>query len=238
MTDAALVTGASSGIGLAVAEKLLEMDYEVYGIGRDFSKAEIRDKRFHCSEFDLLHTEELLGYLKKLPKENLKVVINNAGCAYYGLHEEMNVEMIQKMIRTDLEVPEIIAGNLIRTLRKNRGWLMNISSVTALGSSTHAAAYGSAKAGLLHFSRTLFDENRKYGMKVCCIMPDLTESGLYRNAGFTTSDNREERLEPQDIASVVEYLLNLPEGVVMPEIVIRPQKNKIIRNENSFKCKK
>lgn len=224
--NSALVTGASSGIGKAIAQMLAKEGYEVYGIGRNFPKLEFP---FHAVTMDLLKTNALTAFLKILDQENLKIVINCAGCAYYGLHEEMNEKKIREMIRLNLEVPEIITNQTIRALRKNQGWLVNVASVSGMEPSAHAACYGSTKAGLIHFTKTIFNENRKYGVKAVCLIPDLANTKLYRNADFMVSDQKEERLEPEDIADTLKYILSLPEGVVIPEVVIRPQKNRIIR---------
>ena len=85
MTQTALVTGASSGIGQAIAQRLLEHGYEVYGIGRDFSACTlIGHAQFHTVVLDLLDTPALLAFLETLPKDNLSVLVNSAGCAWYG----------------------------------------------------------------------------------------------------------------------------------------------------------
>mgnify|MGYP002626811941 CR=1 FL=1 len=99
-------------------------------------------------------------------KEDISVLINCAGVAYYGLFEEIKIENIQEMVRTNLEVPMILTRLLLRDLKKNKGFLINISSVTALSSNPHGIAYGATKAGLSSFSKSLFDEARKYGIKV------------------------------------------------------------------------
>lgn len=225
LKETALVTGASGGIGRSIAEMLVEEGYDVYGIGRNFQE----NVPFHEVRMDLLKEKELTEFLHSFDQKNLKIVVNNAGCAYYGLHEEMNDSGIREMLRLNLEVPEIITNHVIRTLRRNQGWLVNVASVSGLSPSTHAAAYGSSKAGLIHFTKTIYEENRKYGMKAVCLIPDLTDTGLYRNADFTVSGKRDECLKPEDVSESLRYILHLPQGVTMEEIVIRPQKNRIVR---------
>lgn len=227
LKEKALVTGASHGIGRAIAEMLVTEGYDVYGTGRTFDQP----SSFHEVKMDLLDERELSAFLNEFDQKNLKIVVNNAGCAYYGLHEEMNEKKIREMVRLNLEVPEIITNKTLRALKKNQGWLVNIASVSGLSPSTHAAVYGSSKAGLIHFTKTIYEENRKYGLKAVCLIPDLTDTDLYRHADFTVSEKRDERLEPQDVADALQYVLHLPEGVTMEEIVIRPQKNRIIRKK-------
>lgn len=230
MTHTALVTGASSGIGQAIAQRLLEHGYEVYGIGRDFSACTLTGHaQFHTVVLDLLDTPALLAFLETLPKDNLSVLVNSAGCAWYGPHETLSAKAIQTMTRVNLETPILLCGKLLRTLKQNHGTIINIASVTALETSTHGAAYGALKAGLVHFSRTLFEEHRKSGLKVSVILPDMTDTALYRNADFGPDLTEGAYLSPEDTADAVMTVLNAREGTVLSEIVLRPQYRRIHR---------
>lgn len=230
MSQIALVTGASSGIGQAIAQRLLEHGYEVYGIGRDFSACTVTGHaQFHKVVLDLLDTPALLAFLETLPNDSLSVLINSAGCAWYGPHETLSVEAIQTMTRVNLETPILLCGKLLRTLKQNHGTIINIASVTALETSTHGAAYGALKAGLVHFSRTLFEEHRKSGLKVSVILPDMTDTALYRNADFGPDLTEGAYLSPEDTADAVMSVLTAREGTVLSEIVLRPQYRRIHR---------
>ena len=231
MSQIALVTGASSGIGQAIAQRLLEHGYEVYGIGRDFSACPLREHPlFHETSLDLLDTPALLAFLERLPKDNLTLLVNSAGCAWYGPHETLSVEAIQTMTRVNLETPILLCGKLLRPLKQNHGTIINIASVTALETSTHGAAYGALKAGLVHFSRTLFEEHRKSGLKVTVILPDMTDTALYRNADFGPDRSEGAFLLPEDTADAVMSVLSARKGTVLSEIVLRPQYRRISRN--------
>ena len=272
MQKKALVTGASSGIGLAIAEKLVQEGYEVYGLGRDFSKsgknkadmklqvdvdlptdtnlqvdtdlrADINCKvdrlnddeshmntRFHKITCDLCNTQKLIETIQSINKDHdISLLINNAGVGYYGLHEELNPQKISQMVRTNLEAPMIITNLLLRDLKKNAGIIVNTSSVTAGKSNPHGCAYGATKAGLTSFSHSLFDEARKYGVKVINIEPDMTATNLYRNADFTADEDAEARLLPEEIADAVWYAVSQREGLVVTDIVVKPQLHRIKR---------
>lgn len=225
-----LLTGASSGIGLAVTKMLLsEGSYEIYGIGRHF-KEPIDDPLFHPIVLDLTDEAALEAAAKEIRKRGpLNVLINNAGTAYYGLHEEMNPKKIQVMVRTNLEVPLILTQLFLRDLKKVHGTVINISSVTAQGPAPHGAAYGATKAGLLSFSRSLFEEARKSGVRVTAILPDMTATNLYRNASFKASEEPGCSLSPEDIAHAVRFILLERQGLTVPELVLRPQLHRIDR---------
>ena len=76
----------------------------------------------------------------------------------------------------------IITNLLLRDLKKNKGTIINISSITAGKANPHGCAYGATKAGLTSFSHSLFEEARKYGVRVVNLEPDMTDTKLYRNA--------------------------------------------------------
>lgn len=254
----ALVTGASSGIGRAISARLLALGYEVYGIGRQFpaellkpssnvadlhagtrsqtpSAPEELPAAFHPIVCDLLDTKKLPGVVAALQKEwkqekrTLALLVNNAGTAYYGLHEEIRADGISEMVRVNLEVPMLLTQQLLRTLKQNHGAIINISSVTAIGSNPHGVAYGATKAGLLSFSRSLFDEARKYGVRVTAILPDMTDTQLYRHADFEADPAMDAHLEAEDVADAVEYALTTRAGTCVPEIILRPQLHRIMK---------
>ena len=133
------------------------------------------------------------------------------------------------MVRTNLEAPMIITNLLLRDLKKNAGIIVNTSSVTAGKSNPHGCAYGATKAGLTSFSHSLFDEARKYGVKVINIEPDMTATNLYRNADFAADEDAEARLLPEEIADAVWYAVSQREGLVVTDIVLKPQLHRIKR---------
>lgn len=228
----AIVTGASSGIGREIAKVLCGMEYEVYGIGRNFEQgaAEEQKGRFHPVVCDLLDTPKLCGAVKEIAADgSVQLLVNNAGAAYYGLHEELNPRKISEMVRTNLEAPMILAQQLLRDLKKNKGCIVNIESVTACQSNPHGCAYGATKAGLHSFSHSLFDEARKYGVSVVSISPDMTKTALYRNADFTVGEETESYLLPEEVAQAVAFVLRQREGLVVSEITLRPQLHRIAK---------
>ena len=257
--EAAIVTGASSGIGAAISARLCKMGYEVFGIGRSFGSSfaeqfpDVADNPlFHAVVCDLLDTEKMLKLVRGIVAEagadvadraavremvgavkscfgNVTLLVNNAGSAYYGLHEELSPKKIQEMVRTDLEVPMILSQQLLRGFKKNKGCIVNIASVTAQQSNPHGCAYGAVKAGLASFSRSLFDEARKYGVRVAVVSPDMTKTELYRNADFTVGEETESYLLPQDVADAVAYIVEQREGVAVSEVTLRPQYHRIRR---------
>ena len=243
--EAAIVTGASSGIGAAISRKLCGLGYEVFGFGREFEKSGlVETDSFHPIVCDLLDTDRLCACVKEIASHHpVHILVNNAGVGYYGLHEELSPAKIKALVRTNLELPMILAQQLLRHFKKNAGVIINISSVTASGSNPHGCAYGATKAGLTSFSHSLFDEARKYGVKVVTIAPDMTKTDLYRNADFREGDEAESYLLPEEVADAVEFVLDQRAGVVVSDISLKPQFHRIkrknpadgIKNERSGK---
>ncbi len=229
----ALVTGASSGIGAAICARLIEDGYTVYGIGRDFSSCPVFSASFHRLTIDLRETTRLADRLKSLlPVQEISLLVNCAGVAYYGPHETISPEKIHEMLAVNLEAPLILTQMFLRGLKARRGTIVNISSVTASSrNNTHGCAYGATKAALTSFGLSLFEECRKSGVRVVTLQPDLTETSLYRNADFQTAPEEDARLLPDETADALMYLLHLRSGVVVTEMTIRPQKNRICRKE-------
>ena len=234
---AAIVTGATSGIGLAISQALIESGYQVFGIGRDFTRPDFQkwyktvpENTFRSIELDLAKTDALAPIIKYIQAQaDVRLLVNNAGCAYYGLHEEVSPAKISEMVRVNLEVPMILTQLLLRQFKQNKGCIVNISSVTASSVNPHGCAYGATKAGLSGFSRSLFEEARKYGVRVVTISPDMTDTRLYRNADFETDVDREAYLDPQDVANAVLFALQQPDHVDVGELTLRPQKHRIAR---------
>ena len=224
----AIVTGASSGIGKAICRQLAANGWLVYGIGRSFNQSDdiAGIERIVC---DITDTVKLIKTIKEINKNHdISLLINNAGVGFYALHEELNPVKISQMVRTNLEAPMIITNLLLRDLKKNKGTI-NISSITAEKTNPHGCAYGATKAGLTSFSHSLFEEARKYGVRVVNIEPDMTDTNLYRNADFTVDENEAARIQPNEVAEAVLYVLGQREGLVMTDITIRPQLHRIAR---------
>ena len=212
----AVVTGSTSGIGKAVADLLESRGFTV--IRADRSVADLRD---------IDSITKAYGQIAKTHKP--AVLVNAAGCAYYGLHEYVTPKQIKEMCDVNLTSPLIITNLMLPSIREQKGYIFNISSVSAVNVNTHGAAYGATKAGLDSFGKSLWAEVRKHGVRVVNIRPDMTRTDLYRNADFEASSEIGAALDPEDVARAVATVLDMKEGTVITEMTITPQYMKIQR---------
>lgn len=225
-----LITGASSGIGLATALRLASEGYEIYGIGRTFDETKDYSEAFHRFSCDITDTKALKKTLQDiramLNSPAPDILIHSAGVGLYGLQETLELCDLQALIRTNLEAPILITTEFLGFMKQRKsGHIFFLSSVTAKKSNTYGCAYGATKAGLLSFANSLFDEARKNNIKVTTLLPDMTQSKLYRNADFTADEAA--CLYPEDIADTVSYILSCGEHLNITELTIQPQKHRI-----------
>ena len=225
MKKIALITGASSGIGKACVKKLLSLDYEVYGMAREFERCEIKDAHFKPIMIDL--TKE-----KAYPKiDNLSILIHSAGIGHFAPHEELSTKQIEEMIALNLTAPLLLTRHYLRALKKSEGFIFNINSISGIEPALFGAAYGATKAGLSHFGTSLFKEARKSGLKVININPDITKTPFFDNLHFQESEDALAYIEPEDIAETIEDVINKRKGTVITDITIQPQKFQIKRKK-------
>ena len=225
-----ILTGASSGIGLATGLRLAGEGYEIYGIGRNFDATLSYPEQFHCISCDITDTKALLVALKQIQTASGSpapdILIHSAGVGYYGLQESISDADLRTMVRTNLEAPMLLTSHLLPFMKQRKsGHIFFIASVTAKKSNTYGCAYGATKAGLLSFANSLFDETRKNGIKITTLLPDMTKTNLYRNADFTADDSA--CLLPKDIADTISYVLHAGDHLNVTELTIQPQKHRI-----------
>jgi len=213
--QSAVVTGASSGIGKAICE-YLSKEYKVYKISRR-NGIDITD----------INSLEKLEFLKD---KNIKILVNCAGIGIFKPHEEIKTKDIQKLIDTNLTAPIVLTKLLLRTLKQNKGYIFNITSIEALRHSKFSALYTATKAGLRAFSMSLFEEVRK-DVKVISINPDITKTNFFDELNFCHSDERDSYIEPKSIVKIIDLALNTDE--IIEDITIRPKLVKITKKRNN-----
>lgn len=188
----ALITGAASGIGRALAlelaargTRLLLADIDAAGLAETAAQARAREADVLTHELDLADREQLLG-LARLAKSlpgGIDLLINNAGLAYYGPTHEMEAEQLDRVLAVNLRAPLTLARELLPTLlARPSSHVVNVSSVAGLVGVTRLAAYNATKFALLGFSESLRSEYAGRGLGVTAICPGLVRTRIFEVA--------------------------------------------------------
>jgi short-subunit dehydrogenase len=218
----ALVTGATSGIGLALVKYLLDHEYYVYAVGRDFSRYNFESQNLETITCDLTDIDSIQKSLSHI--KTLHLLINSAGFGIFTQHEDIKITDIDNMIDVNLKAPIILTKLFLKHLKITNGYIINITSIEATKSSKFSALYSATKSGLRAFGLALFEEVRKSGVKVVTINPDITKTNFFDNLTFKYSENEEAHLLVEDIIESVDYILNSRDSMVVTELTVRSQK--------------
>ncbi len=220
----AVITGASSGIGKEISKRVLALGYRVIGISRSVSQEDFTDTNFTPLRADLSNESATLLACGILQKEDIHILIHCAGFGRFEPHEELSPKTITDMVFLNLTAPMLLTNALLRTLKQNEGYLININSIEAIRASKFAGVYGATKAGLKAFGDALFEETRKSGLSITNINPDMTQSPFYEKLRFETSQKEDEKLLASDIADAVAHILSMRKGAVVSDYTIRSLK--------------
>lgn len=176
MKKVVIITGASSGIGLATAELLTEKGYQVYGI----SRGKNQNDRFRCYECDVNNTPRIKEIFEEIynTEGRIDVVINNAGFGIAGAMEFATPSKIESIFNTNLVAAVKISSIAIKYLKKTKGRILNTSSVAGILPIPFQACYSATKAGLLNYSKALDGEVRRFGVRVTAILPGDVKTGF------------------------------------------------------------
>lgn len=216
-----LVTGATRGIGRAIAANLLRSGYEVVGTGRADSEERMRGvaelEGVRWLDVDFGDRASFDGFLEKLdalgPFEGL---VNNAGINRIKPVGEVSAEDYEAVHDINLRVPYFLSQRLIPGMESlGGGRIVNIASIWSAVTKAHRSLYSSAKTGLLGQTRALAAEVGKAGILVNAVSPgfvltDMTRESLSEAeiAELTAQVPMQKMATPEDIAEVVRFLLS------------------------------
>lgn len=230
----AIITGASSGLGKAIAFDLAKKGFFVILLGRKKGELAKISKTINGSGgksiffvFDLRYLEEIDDFVKKYRKIHtiLDCLVNNAGVGYYGKVSEIDKGEMEEMLDVNLKSHIYLTNILLPFLRgSKKGSIINISSAMVGKASEGFSVYYSSKAGLEEFSRLLKNEIGKEGIKVTLLkigaMNTNFSKDIRKKVQPTTSVNRS--LSPKQVADFISYILLLPLDTNISEVEIMP----------------
>jgi 3-oxoacyl-[acyl-carrier protein] reductase len=182
----ALVTGASRGIGRAIADCFLAEGAEVWGIGTKepedlSSRLEEAKGKLHWITADLSKLDVLEGIIEGAIKESggFNILVNNAGITKDNLSFRMSLEEWQKVIDVNLSAAFIITRTVARDMiRKRTGSIINMASVVGIHGNGGQAYYSASNAGLIGMSKSLALETAGRGVRVNVVAPGYIDTDM------------------------------------------------------------
>jgi 3-hydroxy acid dehydrogenase / malonic semialdehyde reductase len=231
-----LVTGASSGIGRAIARNLLEQGHDVIGISRDCTKFKVPRANFHPVQFDLSLLQELPQKIREIEQQfpDLDAVVFSAGVGQFGSLEEFSYAQIQALMTINFTSPVFLTRALLPSLkRKVRSDLIYIGSEAALEGSRKGTIYCASKFALRGFTQALREECSKDQLRVCLINPGMVLTPFFDHLSFAPGDDECNFLIPEDVADAVSYVLNSRTQMVVDEINLNPGSKVVVKKKPS-----
>ncbi len=221
----ALVTGASSGIGEAIATYLLEQGYVVFGVSRTQS---IFCDNYRHIELDLTQSSTVKAAIEPIAKEQpISILVNAAGVGRFDPLESIDTDTIAQINSLNLTAPMMLSSLLLRFMKRDGGAIFFISSIEATRSSKFSSIYSATKSGLRAFSLALFEEVRKDNVRVVCINPDMTDTPFFEKLHFGVMSPK--HLITQDIVDAIDMILHLRQEATVTELTIRAQQFGIVK---------
>ena len=220
----ALVTGASRGIGRAIAEGLARSGASVALAARGKKDLDVAVKaiggKARGYTADMRSADECSRLVESVAADfgRLDVLVNNAGVGIFRPVTEMTVDEWETGLRTNLDALFYMTRPSLPLLKKQGGWIINIGSLAGTNAFPGGAAYNASKFGLIGFSEALMQEVRHDGVRVSYIMP-----GSVATEGFGEADWK---IQPEDVAELVMDLLSMPARTLPSRIEVRPSKPK------------
>lgn len=226
-----LVTGASSGIGRAVARRLLQQGHQVLGVSRDSRKFRTDVEGFTGVQLDLSDLVALPQQLAELAKSypDIDAVIFSAGKGQFGSVEEFSYRQINDLMTLNFTSTAFVTRALLPALkRKPRSDLIYIGSEAALKGSRKGAVYCASKFALRGFTQALREECSKANVRVCLINPGMVRTAFFDTLAFAPGDDESNALLPADVAQAVLYVLGSSATMTIDEINLNPL-NKVVK---------
>jgi 3-oxoacyl-[acyl-carrier protein] reductase len=214
-----LVTGASRGLGLAIAQKLAAAGYHVIAVARKKSNdpARAEAKQIAFVPFDLGEIEKLPDFVRSLRKEfgPLFGLVNNAALGHDGALAMMHNAQIEELVRVNTLSPIMLTKYVVRNMMSDgAGRIVNVASIIGFTGYSGLSAYAATKASMIGFTRSLAREVGRFGITVNAVAPGFLATDMTHGL----DDERRQQIarrsalrrltHVEDVANAVEYLLD------------------------------
>jgi 3-oxoacyl-[acyl-carrier protein] reductase len=222
--DNVIVTGASRGIGLAIASKLAASGYDVIAVARrtgDGLEAAIEACRegsgsLQFAALDLSEIDAIPEFVRQLRRDKGPIygLVNNAGIGTEGLLATMPSSQIEALLRLNNLSPIVLTKYVVRgMMAEGRGRIVNLSSIIASTGYNALSVYGATKAAMIGFTKSLSREVGRLGITVNAIAPGFIDTEMTRGLDESQRKRIADRsalrrlAEVEDVANMAAYLI-------------------------------
>jgi NAD(P)-dependent dehydrogenase (short-subunit alcohol dehydrogenase family) len=216
----ALVTGGSSGIGLAIARMLREEGHALTLAARRPDRLEAAAEELGATAVSVdLQREEECARLVATHLEahgGLDVLVNSAGVGIAGRIGDTQTKHFDLQQSVNLRSAFLVTREALPALRESRGFVVNLASIAGTIPTPGLASYGAAKAALISLSRSLAREEADAGVRVTAICPGFVDTPMAAWTGLESGA----MIQPEDCAELVRALLRLSPAARVPVVVI------------------
>lgn len=228
MTELALVTGATSGIGRAFADRLAAQGYDIVAVGRDSARldalvADHPEVTIRAVVADLSTARGIDSVAAVAAAEPVDVLVNNAGVAHYMPLADLPADKASELVHVKVLAPTLLARAVLGgMLERAGGVIVNVAGMIAFSGPAPSsvmprrAVYAGALADLLAFSQTLSTELEGTGVRVQALLPGVVATEFHSRQGLDLSSVP--RMSAQDVVTASLRGLELGEVVTAPGV--------------------
>ena len=221
----ALITGASSGIGLSTAKLLLEKGYRVIGLSRRGQSPELEHTLFTGIKLDLVDLQKVDQCVGELIKQYaFDCFIHAAGSGHFGSIEQFSVKQIDQAMQVNLTSALILSRQLIPVFRRRKqGRMIFIGSESSLIAGRKGALYSAAKFGLRGMCQALRQDCASDRVNISLVNPGMVRSPFFNDLAFGPGEKPENAIEIEDIAKLIWQIMESSNDLVFDEVNVSPR---------------
>lgn len=222
-----VLTGASSGIGRRLAERLRDRGDRLVLLLRDAERIEELRPAFPDAvliEADLARPESLRGLGRPVPGP-VGSLVHVAGTVELGTVAELDAASWQRQLAVNLMAPAALTRELLPQLREARGTVVFVNSTSGLSASPRWSAYAASKAGLRSLADSLRAEETDHGVRVTSIFPGRSATPMQERVHAQEGREYDASawIDADTVVDAVLHVLDLPPDATIPELVLRPR---------------